>query len=92
MSPQPRRRPWIPLLVVAAGAGVLYAATVAQGRVECEACMVYAGQRTCSLVAAATRPEAERRAITHACSILSQGVTAGLECQRVPPESMRCRE
>ena len=80
------------LAVAAASVGVLYAATVGQGRVECEACMRYGGHSTCSRVAAATRDQAEHRSITHACSVLTSGVTRSLECQRVPPLSLVCDE
>ena len=86
-----RRGPWLGLLVAAAGAGVLYYATLSEAEVECEACMRYAGSRFCSRVAAASAPEAGRRAISHACSVLSQGVTKGLECERTPPESLSCQ-
>ena len=80
------------LAVTAAAAGALYLATLGQGRFECEACMEYGGHRTCSRVAAASREEAERRSITHACSVLASGVTRSLECQRVPPLSLTCDE
>ena len=82
----------IGIAVAGAAAGLLYAATLGQGRVECEACMEYGGRGTCSRVAAATRNEAEHRAITHACSVLASGVTRSLECQRVPPRSLACNE
>jgi hypothetical protein len=82
----------IGIALACAAAGVLYAATLGQGRVECEACMEYGGHATCSRVAAATRQEAEHRSITHACSVLASGVTRSLECQRVPPRSLVCDE
>ena len=78
--------------VTAVAVAALYAATVGQARVECEACMRYGGNATCSRVAAVSRQEAEHRSITHACSILADGVTRGLECQRTPPVSLVCDE
>jgi len=82
----------IGIAVAGAAVGLLYAASLGQGRVECEACMEYGGHSTCSRVAAATRKEAEHRSITHACSVLASGVTRSLECQRVPPRSLVCSE
>ena len=84
------RGPWLAALGIAAAAGILWWATLSQSRVECEACMRYDGRRTCSRVAAASRELAESRAVSHACSVLSQGVTQGLSCQRTPPESLDC--
>ena len=77
---------------VALVAAVLYWATLAQSGVRCEACMVYGGQRYCANVSAATREQAEAGAVMNACSVLSSGVTRGLECQRTPPVSLDCSE
>lgn len=80
------------LAVAGVAVGGLYASTISQGRVECEACMLYAERTTCSRVAAPSRGEAEHRAVSHACSVLTTGVTRSLECQRTPPISLTCRE
>ena len=85
------RRGLLTGLGIAAAAGVLWIATLSQNQAECEACMRYGGQRVCSRVAGPSVAEAEHRAITHACSVLSHGVTRGLECQRTPPESLECQ-
>ena len=84
------RRAVIALLVILGVAAALYAATRAQQAVECEACMGYGGLTRCSRVSAATRAEAERGAVSNACSALTSGVTRSLECQRTPPVSIVC--
>ena len=86
------KRLLVGIAVTVAAVGVLYAATLGQGRVECEACMEYGGNSTCSRVAAATREEAEHRSITHACGVLTSGVTRSLECQRRRPRSLVCKD
>lgn len=78
--------------VIALAVVLLYRATIAQAPWECEACLAYQGQQACGKVAAQDRDEAVRRAISHACSVLASGVTASLDCERTPPDSLTCSE
>ncbi len=64
----------------------------AEAAVECEACMAAGGRTACGTVAAPTRDEARARAVSHACGILVNGVTATLACERATPLSLTCRE
>jgi hypothetical protein len=79
-------------LVGAAFAASLVWSTFQQVGVECEACVDYRGASICRSVAAADEREAARQAQANACATLAQGVTQGLECDRTPPRSLRCRE
>jgi len=78
------------LAVVLAAVGGLWALTVAQQGVTCEACMEVGGRSACRTVSAPSREEAERHAISTACAIVTSGVTADLACQRTPPRTLRC--
>jgi hypothetical protein len=70
----------------------LFRVTLSETRVECEACIEFAGRRECRSVAAADREHAIQQAVSTACAVLVSGVTAGLECQRSVPRSLSCRE
>jgi hypothetical protein len=63
-----------------------------EARFECEACMEVGGRSACGRVAAPTRDEAHARAVSHACGIVVNGVTATLACERETPRSVSCRE
>ena len=66
--------------------------TLDQARVRCEVCMVFGGRRICEEAIAVDRREAVLQATTSACSRLSSGVTAGLQCNATPPVSVECSE
>ncbi len=70
----------------------LLRATLSETRVECEACIEFAGRSACRSVAAADREHAIQQAVSTACAVLAGGVTAGIECQRSVPRSLSCRE
>jgi hypothetical protein len=63
-----------------------------QARVECEVCVEFAGRHTCRTNWAADRNQAIMGATTAACSMLSSGVTAGIQCSNTPPRSVDCTE
>jgi hypothetical protein len=73
-------------------AAALFRVTLSETRVECEACIEFAGRLECRSVAAADREHAIQQAVSTACAVLVSGVTAGLECQRSVPRSLSCRE
>jgi hypothetical protein len=85
-------RVWVGWLVGAAFAAALVWSTLQQAGVECEACVDYRGASICRSVAAADEQEAARQAQANACATLARGVTQGLECDRTPPRSLRCRD
>jgi len=82
------------VFLVCGGAFValLFLTTRSEGAVECSVCVDYEGRSACRTVLAATRDDALAGAIRNACSVLSSGVTRGLECDRQPPRSVECSE
>ena len=80
------------LSLAALFAGAILRATLSETRVECEACIEFAGRSACRSVAAADREHAIQQAVSTACAVLASGVTPGLECQRSVPRSLTCRE
>jgi hypothetical protein len=84
---------WLAAIVLASAfmAALVYA-TLREGGFECEVCQQYGGETVCRSVRAASRDAAIEQAMATTCAILAQGVTAGLECQRTPPHSLRCSE
>lgn len=83
------------VLLVAAAlalfAGVLWKTALDEAAVACEACVAFGGRTQCGTVRAATREDAAARALSHACSIATTGVTDTLACERQPPLSLTCR-
>jgi hypothetical protein len=80
------------LVITAAAAAALYAATLAGVGVECEACVTYEGRQACKAATGPSREEAERSAISTACAVVTGGVTRSIECQRLEPLSLHCAE
>ena len=80
------------LLLGAAFIAALFFATRRESAVQCELCISYGGRTACRTAAAADRDAAVRAAISTACAALASGVTRGLECDRMPPQKLRCSE
>jgi hypothetical protein len=80
------------LLVAGAFAALAFYQLQAEGAFECEACVEIDGRRACGTVAAPTRDEARARAVSHACGIVTTGVTRTLACERGVPASLVCRD
>ena len=78
------------LAVAAVFAAALVYATLSESQVECEVCMRFGGRSACQTVAAIDRDRALAMAVSGACSILTGGVTRGMECGRTPPRSVTC--
>jgi len=72
------------------GLAVLWLATRQQALHACEACVALGDRELCRRVEAATRAEAERGAIANACSIVAEGVTDTLACERSAVRTLRC--
>jgi len=67
-------------------------AVLSEGRVQCEVCVEFRGNRECRSSAATDRERAIQEAVSSACAVLSSGVTAGIQCSSTPPASVRCDE
>ena len=65
-------------------------ATLQESQVSCEVCVVFGGQETCRTAVAADRDQALAMAQNTACALLSRGVTAGMQCNRVRPHRVEC--
>lgn len=85
------KRVAIGLAVVAAIVALLYYATFADADTECEACMRYEGREGCRTAIGVGREETERTAITTACALVANGVTASIRCQGLEPVKLECR-
>ena len=68
----------------------LVMALAREAAVECEVCIVFAGQRVCRTNAGADRAAAIQGATTAACSIMSSGVTRGIQCSNTRPQAVQC--
>ncbi len=79
------------VVIALAGGALLYWVSTSQAAAECEACVEWNGRRVCGRVAAETREEATRRAVSHACGIATTGVTDTLACEKLPPVGLACR-
>ena len=72
------------------GALLWFSSTSAQ--VECEVCMRFQGREACNTSVAASRDEAVAQARSSACSQITGGVTAGIQCSQQPPARLSCDE
>lgn len=68
----------------------LFIATTREAAVECEVCLEFDGQQACRTGTAAGRAEAQRGAVSAACTVLASGITRRMECDRTPPRSVSC--
>ena len=75
---------------VCAALGLLYAATLRQAGVRCEACVSFEGRRVCRSAAAGSPADARRAAVATACATVASGVTQTLACERAVPAEVRC--
>lgn len=85
------RRIAITLAVVGFSTALVWA-TSREASIECEVCMEFNGRSLCRTSSGAERDAALRGAIATACALLSNGVTAGMACDRTPPRSVSCSE
>jgi len=83
-----KRTHLIAVLFVVAVIGMVVLTTFSGKRVRCEVCMEFKGQRDCRTVAAATREEAQRNAITTACTQIAGGVIESSQCENTQPVSV----
>ncbi|GEM_PF-1850544 len=72
--------------------GALVMALAREANVECEVCIEFAGQRVCRTNLGADRNAAVQGATMAACSMLSSGVTRGIQCSNTQPRSVQCNE
>ena len=80
----------IGLAVLAAIVALLYYATLVDADTECEACIRYEGREACRTAIGVGREAAESTAITTACALVANGVTASIRCQGLEPVKLEC--
>ncbi len=83
---------WVRILFVAIFLGALVVAVRNEASIECEVCVEFGGQRVCRTNLGADRKSATYGATSAACAVLSNGVTAGIQCSNTPPRSVRCED
>jgi hypothetical protein len=81
----------IALLVAAVFASFLLWSTLSAQRVECDACVEFAGQRNCAKASGTSEEEAARTAQSTACGPVTQGMNESIACQNRPPVTRQCR-
>lgn len=87
-----KRGTLIVLVIVGLFAGFLLWSTLSAQRVECEACVEFAGQRNCATATGASEKEAFQTAQMTACGPVAQGMNESIACQNRPAVVRQCRE
>ena len=77
------------IIAVLFGSFLLWSTLSAQ-RVECQACVEFAGKRNCAKVSGNSQAEALRAAVSTACGPVTQGMDESIACQNRPPVRQRC--
>jgi len=85
-----KRGTLIGIIIAAIFVGFLLWSTLSAQRVDCQACVEFAGRRNCAKVSGATQAEALRAAVSTACGPVTQGMNESIACQNRPPVSQRC--
>ena len=83
------QRTSIGILVAMVFVGTLVMAVKREASVECEVCVEFSGRQMCRTNLGADRDAAVQGAKAAACSLLSDGVTRGIQCSNTPPKSVR---
>lgn len=86
-----KRGTLIGLIVAAIFAGFLLWSTLSAQRVDCEACVEFAGGRNCAKASGTSEDEAVRTAVSTACGPLTQGMNESIACQNRPPVVRQCK-
>lgn len=80
------------VLAAAVFVAALVLATLREGRVTCEVCVVFQGREACRTASAADRDQALYMAQNTACAVIARGVTPGMQCQRTRPRRASCED
>ena len=85
-----KRGTLIVLIIAAIFASFLLWSTLSAQRVDCQACVEFAGKRNCAKVSGNSEADALRAAVSTACGPVTQGMDESIACQNRPPISQRC--
>ncbi len=82
------------LLVVALAAvvGYILFSPMQLGRVSCEVCMEFKGEKACRTAKGPSRDEAASTARDNACARIAFGREDSIRCGNTEPASVRCTE
>jgi len=80
------------LAAVFAVAALFFFMTTARAKVECRVCMDYHGRSNCATALGPTQEAAHEGAQTTACGPIANGMDQQIECGRIPPASVQCRQ
>jgi hypothetical protein len=80
----------IGIIIAAIFASFLLWSTLSAQRVNCEACVEFAGRKNCAKVSGNSEAEALRAAVSTACGPVTQGMNESIACQNQPPVQQRC--
>lgn len=81
----------IGLLVAAIFASFLLWSTLSAQRVDCDACVEFAGRRNCAKASGTSEAEALRTAVSTACGPVTRGMNESIACQNRPPVVRQCK-
>lgn len=84
-----KRAFWVALLLCAGG-GALWWATLSQAVFSCEACIERDGRRLCQTVRAASEDAARETARSNVCNAIGRDLTDRLACQTAPTTTVVC--
>ena len=85
-----KRGTLIGLAIAAIFATFLLWSTLAAQRIDCDACVEFAGKRNCAKVSGKSEAETLRAAVSTACGPVTQGMDESIACQNRPPVQQRC--
>ena len=86
-----KRGTLIGLIVAAIFASFLLWSTLSAQKLDCEACVEFAGKQNCAKASGNSEVEALRTAVSTACGPLAQGMNESIACQNRPPVVRRCK-
>ena len=86
-----KRGTLIGLIVAAIFASFLLWSTLSAQKLDCEACVEFAGKQNCAKASGNSEAEALRTAVSTACGPLAQGMNESIACQNRPPVVRRCK-
>lgn len=81
---------WMVVLAVVLFAGYVLYGTMSGGRVSCEVCLEFDGERVCRRGAGGTEAEARAAAQESACGGQVQGMSEIIACRNAEPVRAQC--
>ena len=86
-----KRGTLIGIAVAAIFASFLLWSTLSAQKLDCEACVEFAGKQNCAKASGTSEAEALRTAVSTACGPVTQGMNESIACQNRPPVVRRCK-